>query len=103
MDAISVTFLPQRTQLDLRPHESILDGLRRHGYSHRFGCRRGGCGQCKIDIVEGAVVYEVTVADSVLSADERAEGRALSCRAVPATDRIVVQLRNELLRRFLPW
>ena len=51
--------------------EAILAALYRNGYAYKVGCRRGGCGVCKVDLVEGEVSYPITVADTVLS-----DGRA---------------------------
>jgi CDP-4-dehydro-6-deoxyglucose reductase len=99
----TVTFGSSQVRIELHAHETILDGLRRHGYSHRHGCRRGGCGQCKVDIVEGRVEYEASIADTVLSSEDRECGIALSCRAIPRTDHVVVRLRDEDLKCFLPW
>lgn len=77
-----------------KPGEPILAALARAGYSYRSGCRRGGCGFCKVEIVEGAVGYPVRVADTVLSPAERRDGVCLSCRAVPSTD-VVIRLRDD--------
>jgi CDP-4-dehydro-6-deoxyglucose reductase len=92
-----------RTTLTLGAEEPLLTGLIRHGYSHRYGCRRGGCGICKVDIVAGEVRYASTVADSVLNGEERNHGVALSCRAIPATAHVEIRLREEVLTHFLPW
>lgn len=72
--------------------EPILAALRRGGYTHNFGCRRGGCGTCKVELVSGVVRYPVRVADQALTPAERAAGVCLSCRAVPDGD-VVIQLR----------
>ncbi|MTD54441.1 2Fe-2S iron-sulfur cluster-binding protein [Amycolatopsis pithecellobii] len=102
-DDIEVTVNPSGTVLTVRPGEALLDGMRRNGYSHRHGCRRGGCGQCKLDLLSGEVEYESVVAESVLSAEDRAAGTALSCRALARRGPIVVALRDETIRRFAPW
>jgi ferredoxin len=73
--------------------ETVLAALHRGGHAVRSGCRRGGCGICKIDVVSGDVRYTHPVAPSVLSDDERAEGVCLSCRAVPDGD-VEVRLRE---------
>jgi CDP-4-dehydro-6-deoxyglucose reductase len=72
------------------PGETILAGLRRAGYVADIGCRRGGCGICKIRVVEGAVSYRETVAETVLTPEERADGVCLMCRAVPETDTAII-------------
>jgi CDP-4-dehydro-6-deoxyglucose reductase len=89
--------------LDGRSGEVVLDTLRRLGWSHRFGCRRGGCGVCKVDLIAGDTHDAATVADSVVTEDERAGGVRLSCRAVPDTD-VVIRLRpGDQLRCVSPW
>ncbi|WP_396932101.1 2Fe-2S iron-sulfur cluster-binding protein [Mycolicibacterium sp.] len=73
--------------------ESILTALARCGYSHTFGCRRGGCGTCKAQLVSGDIDYPSVVSDQVLDSDERAAGVCVTCRAVPTSD-IVIRLRE---------
>lgn len=77
--------------VESRPGEPILGALCRRGYSYRFGCRRGGCGVCKVHLVSGEVEYPKVVAKTVLSQTDRDEGVCLSCRAVPLTD-VVIRL-----------
>ena len=98
-----VTIAPSAITVRLRPGETVLDGLRRHGYSHRHGCRRGGCGQCKVDVLTGDVGYDVAVSQATLPDEERAAGAALSCRAVVRAGPVTIALRDESLRCFLPW
>jgi CDP-4-dehydro-6-deoxyglucose reductase len=74
--------------------ESILTALARCGYSHSFGCRRGGCGTCKAQLVSGEITYPSRVADQVLDLDERAAGVCVTCRAVPVSD-VVIRLRDD--------
>ncbi|WP_078058549.1 2Fe-2S iron-sulfur cluster-binding protein [Mycolicibacter icosiumassiliensis] len=85
--------LPGEVELAVHEGESILQATVRDGFSYRFGCRRGGCGICKADLVSGEVRYGKNIAESVLSEQERAEGVVLTCRAQPATDEVVVRLR----------
>ena len=98
----TVTVQPDGVKVDLRGGETVLAGLQRHGYAYRWGCRRGGCGVCKVDVIAGTVSYSGVVADTILGAEERRGGAALSCRAVPAGD-VTVALRNDRLRRVAPW
>lgn len=81
-------------EVESRPGETILGALCRRGYSYRFGCRRGGCGVCKVRLVSGQVEYQKTVAETVLSQADRDDGVCLSCRAVPLTD-VVIRLGAE--------
>ena len=87
--------------IELQDDETILEGLYRNGYAYRIGCRRGGCAICKVDLIEGEVSYNRTVADAVLSEDEQSHGTCLTCRAVPVTD-VTIAMRQEHLRRVNP-
>ena len=82
----------------------MLTALNRVGYTYLVGCRRGGCGICKADLLNGSVTYPVVVSTDVLSDAEREEGTCLTCRAVPSGD-VEIALRTELragyLTRFL--
>ncbi len=78
--------------VECRDGETILAALHRSGHAVRIGCRRGGCGICKVDLVEGDVAYTHVVAPSVLSEQDRADGVCLLCRTVPTGD-VTVALR----------
>ncbi|AQT81825.1 hypothetical protein B1R94_25095 [Mycolicibacterium litorale] len=86
-------------EVESRPGEPILGTLCRAGYSYRFGCRRGGCGVCKVQLISGQVVYPKTVADSVLSDSDRLGGVCLTCRAVPVSDVVIRLDSTDQLRR----
>lgn len=86
---------PGGVEANLLPGEAILAGLNRCGITVRkIGCRRGGCGICKTDLVSGTVTYERVVAESVLSTEEREQGKCLTCRAVPEGD-VTVHLSDD--------
>lgn len=78
---------PSGFEAHLAEGEPVLTGLFRCGFTVRqVGCRRGGCGICKLELVDGEVSYEKTVADTVLTPDDRAGAKCLSCRAIPVGD-----------------
>lgn len=97
----SLTVRPDGVRVSLERGETILAGLYRRGFAYRTGCRRGGCGICKVDLLEGAVDYERAVASSVLTEEERESGICLSCRAVPTGD-ITIALRDDVLKCTMP-
>jgi ferredoxin len=98
----TVTVQPGGERVSINPGENLLEGLFRAGYAYRVGCKRGGCGICKVDLVEGEVLYDHTVADSVLTPDERQDGTCLSCRAVPQGN-VTIALREDRLRLTNPF
>jgi ferredoxin len=91
-----LTVSPGDNRITLAPGETILQGLFAAGFAYRVGCRRGGCGVCKVDLREGSVTYPHVVADSVLTEDERTDGTCLTCRAVPDGD-VTIALRDDHL------
>lgn len=96
--AARIVVLGSGVALDCRPGETVLAALHRNGHAVRSGCRRGGCGICKLHVVDGSVSYTHVVAPSVLSDDERTEGVCLTCRAVPEGD-VTLELRPEDITR----
>lgn len=91
--------------IETRSGEAILGALCRRGYTYKFGCRRGGCGVCKVHLVSGEVAYPKAVAETVLPEGDRCAGVCLSCRAVPVTDVVIRLDAEDQLRRvgIFPW
>lgn len=85
--------LPDNLTVRAGEGEPVLTTLHAAGLAYHVGCRRGGCGVCKVDLLEGEVHYPETVAEKVLSAEERAEGTCLTCRAVPVGD-VTISIRS---------
>jgi ferredoxin len=98
-----VTVLPDDVRITARDGETVLAALARAGFRYRIGCRRGGCGVCKVYLAWGEVRYERPIARSVLSDAERVEGICLSCRAVPITNVVIELQEGDRLRRVLPY
>lgn len=82
----TVVFPDEHLSLESRPDETILDAMFRCGLTKRYGCRRGGCGACKSQVLDGGVTYVRPIAWTVLSPSEREEGMCLTCSAVPDRD-----------------
>jgi CDP-4-dehydro-6-deoxyglucose reductase len=96
-----ITVDPTGEEIHLPEGETVLGGLFAAGYAYTVGCRRGGCGVCKVDLLEGRVTYDHVVADEVLASEEREAGVCLTCRAVPDTD-VTVRFRTGSLRLVQP-
>jgi ferredoxin len=101
MDAIAsrlkavaeVEISPYDVSVEVRDGETLLRAIVRSGYNYRYGCRRGGCGFCKVHLVLGEVAYERPIDARVLTDDEKRSGICLSCRAVPLTN-VVIELQE---------
>jgi ferredoxin len=96
-----VNVSPYDVTVEVRDGETILRAIVRSGYKYRYGCRRGGCGFCKVHLVLGEVTYERPIAPQVLTDNERVAGICLSCRAVPLTN-VVIELQEGDRLRGIP-
>ncbi len=66
--------------------ESLLRGMLKLGRKGiPVGCVNGGCGVCKVRIVEGEVTVLGPVSRAHVSAEEEASGFTLACRVAPVT------------------
>lgn len=83
------------------PQESLLVGMERLGKKGiPVGCRGGGCGVCKVEIIAGTYLKRVMSRDYVSEEDEQA-GRVLACRVRPTSDirlRVLGKMSKNLCR-----
>lgn len=66
--------------------ESVLDGMARLGRRGiPLGCRGGGCGVCKVQVIKG--IFEAkAMSRAHVSVEELAAGTVLACRVMPHSD-----------------
>ena len=85
--------------------ESVLDAALRQSITLPYGCRGGGCGACKGQLLEGTVSYPDGLPGG-LSEDDHNKGFVLFCQAVPNNDLIIkskeVVASNEIEVKILP-
>lgn len=80
--------------------ESLLRGMLRLGRKGiPAGCVNGGCGVCKVRIVEGSVRPLGPVSRAHVSADEECAGLTLACRVAPACA-VTLEVAGRLERPF---
>ena len=66
--------------------ESLLRGMLRLGRkSIPVGCINGGCGVCKVHVLEGQCRPLGPISRAHVSAEEEADGLTLACRVAPVT------------------
>lgn len=76
-----ITVKETSDSFEVNPGEALLDAAERAGVLLAHDCRFGGCGTCRIKLLEGSVEYEE--APFGLSDEEAAQGYALACQAHP--------------------
>lgn len=90
-------------EVPVKPGDTILAAICRAGMTYTYGCRRGGCGVCRATVCAGSTSYEgKVIAESVLSAEDRATGVVLTCRACPTSDVTVEFAPESKVRMTVP-
>lgn len=77
------------------PEKSLLHGMESQSVKAiNVGCRGGGCGFCKIRILEGEFEAK-KMSIKFVTKEEQAAGFALSCRVFPRSDMRVMAVGND--------
>jgi ferredoxin len=76
------------TSFECKAGENLLAALASAGCGIRTGCRNGGCGVCKVQILEGAFERGRMSAACVDQSSATA-GFVLACRTIPTSDLVV--------------
>jgi ferredoxin len=93
MNDYRIKVLPDDRTIIAKNNESILDTAIRNGVKIKVGCKGGGCGICKIQVLEGDVDRGHS-ARSVLPLHEMEEGYALACQTRPQSDLVISYQRK---------
>lgn len=82
-DVYIVEILPAGDTICCHANQTVLSAMERAGAAKSLlGCRRGGCGICKVHIIEGE--YESgCMSCAHVTPDEQANGIVLACRISP--------------------
>ena len=79
-----VTWIEADRSFDASPDETVLDAAQRAGVRLPSECTFGGCGTCRVKLLDGGVRYDEP--PLALSPEEVAEGYALMCQARATAD-----------------
>ena len=80
--------------------ESLLQGMLRLGRKGiPVGCVNGGCGVCKVRIVEGQIKALGPISRAHVTLDEENHGYTLACRVAPQTP-VNVEVAGKLRKPF---
>ncbi|WP_395703150.1 2Fe-2S iron-sulfur cluster-binding protein [Aquabacterium sp.] len=82
-----VTVQPGAASFEVQPEESVLDAALRQGVPLAHECTFGGCGTCRVALLEGQVRYDEW--PLALSDGEAAAGFALMCQARACSDLVI--------------
>lgn len=82
-----VLWLQTQQSFDVDDGETVLAAAQRHDVPIPHECTFGGCGTCRMTIVQGSVRYEEL--PMALTEEEHARGQGLACQALCETDLVV--------------
>lgn len=89
MTALHVTVMPGGQRFACNPDRHVLDAVERSGTrSIDIGCRRGGCGVCRVRVLEGTFTTKV-MSKAYCTPDEVSSGIVLACRTFPTSDLVI--------------
>jgi ferredoxin len=90
MTVYTVTVEPQGRTFRCPDTKSILVGVEHNGGADtiQVGCRSGGCGVCRIEVLEGTYTAK-RMSKAFCTDDDVAHGILLSCRTYPTSDLVV--------------
>lgn len=82
-----VQWLEIGESFEVQQGETVLAAALRTQVALPHECQLGGCGSCRVKVVQGAVGYEEFPIG--LTPEEESEGYALACQALPKSDLLI--------------
>lgn len=75
-----------------REDESLLAAMTRSGKGHiRYGCGGGGCGVCKVRVLEGEFLAFKAMSARHIGEEERERNEVLACCVKPRSDIVLCE------------
>lgn len=85
--AFQITVRETGAHFNVDSDETLLDAALRAGVRIPHDCRLGGCGTCRVRVLEGQVGYDEL--PMALAPEEAEAGYALACQAKPSSDLVI--------------
>ncbi|HXP74795.1 MAG TPA: 2Fe-2S iron-sulfur cluster-binding protein [Stellaceae bacterium] len=92
--SFAVTIRQHGGPISVEPGQTILEAALAECVPYPHGCRSGNCGACK-SVLESGEVDLAPYSDYALTAEDRAQGLILACRATPWSDATVAWLETD--------
>ncbi|GAB3100347.1 2Fe-2S iron-sulfur cluster binding domain-containing protein [Aestuariicella hydrocarbonica] len=87
-----VTLAPFDVEFSCEENDTILEAAFKAGVALRHGCKHGGCGACKVKVLDGCVEHNDHA--TAISEAEIDEDIALLCCSLPEED-VVIELNDD--------
>ena len=82
-----VVWLESGQTFEVQPDEVVLQAALRGGIALPHECKFGGCGTCRVKLIDGEVEYDEF--PLALTPEEASAGYALACQAKPRSDLVI--------------
>lgn len=94
MDVFRITVAERGESFSCDAEQDVLSAMLRHGgQGIAVGCRGGGCGACRVQVLAGA--YRTRkMSRAQVSVEDEAAGIALACKLVPSEDLVLRPLKR---------
>ncbi len=87
MSEYNILYLDEDKSFTCKDSEDLIYAMHRAGIKpFPIGCRRGGCGICKVRVNQGEYIFERPMSKSKVSLEEEQEGIVLACCIRPTSD-----------------
>ncbi|WP_071392952.1 2Fe-2S iron-sulfur cluster-binding protein [Bacillus tuaregi] len=90
MYKVSLKARNQQFDYPCAPEQTPLRAARDHFIPMPTGCQRGGCGMCKVKVLDGEFDHELTRSHEYLSDEELYNRYALACCMTPKSDLSII-------------
>lgn len=81
-------------EYNCQPGQSSLTAARNEFIPFPTGCRRGGCGMCKVKVLSGEYEQQLVRSHDALSDEELQNGFALACCMTPKSDLEIITFED---------
>ena len=94
MYKISLKARNQEFEYQCAPEQTPLRAARDHFIPFPTGCQRGGCGMCKVKVIDGEYNHELTRSHEYLSDEELNNQFALACCMTPKSNLEIITIED---------
>ncbi|MED4225570.1 2Fe-2S iron-sulfur cluster binding domain-containing protein [Neobacillus cucumis] len=94
MYKVSLKARNQQFEYSCAPDQTPLSAARDHFIPFPTGCQRGGCGMCKVKVLDGEYNHELTRSHECLSDQELNNQFALACCMTPKSNLDIITMED---------
>ena len=99
MRLFSISIIPSGEKFDCEASQNVLTAMNKsRSKSIASGCRGGGCGICKVEVIDGGY-HTLRMSRNQISESDEARNICLACRLIPESDLVIKPLGSPKSRK----